>query len=191
VRTRRLALRWAPVVVAVVLVGLVAAAGGFARASGVGPRRFGVGEAVQLRRWVVAVEGVDLVDSTTDGTSLPPTLRVRLQVTWTGLATTDSLGTGVVSVVVPDGPAPGADVGEVGAGAYSGGFDPDVERPALLEVVWPAGAQQSAVGRPAPASVQVVLSDERPAQNFLFADEWVATSPLGHVEVPVTDRRSR
>ena len=77
------------------------------------------------------------------------------------------------------------------AGAYSGGFDPDVPRPAQLEVVWPAGADENAPRLPAPTTVKVVLSDEREAQNFLFADEWVTTSALGHVEVPLADRRTR
>ena len=189
-RARRLALRWAPVLAAVVLVALVAAAGGFGRASGVGPRRFAVGEAVELRRWVITVEGVDLVDTTSYDSPSPPTLRVRLQVTWTGTATEDLLGTGLVSVVVPGGPAAG-EVDEVAAGEYLGGYDPDVGRPAELELVWPAGADEDAPHAPAPASVQVVLSDERPAQNFLFSDEWTTGSPLGHVDAPVADRRTR
>jgi hypothetical protein len=191
VRARRLALRWAPVLAAVVLVALVAAAGGFGRASGVGPRRFDVGEPVELRRWVVAVESVELVDTTSYDSPSPPTLRVALQVTWTGTATEDLLGTGLVSVVVPGGPAASPEVVEMRAGQYSGGYDPDVPRPAQLELVWPAGADENAPRAPAPTSVQVVLSDERPAQNFLFADQFVAGSPLGHVEVPLADRRTR
>jgi hypothetical protein len=190
VRARRLALRWAPVVAVVVLLAVVAAAGGFGRASGVGPRRFEIGQPVELRRWVIAVESVELVDRTSYDSPSPPTLRVRLQVTWTGTATEDLLGTGLVSVVVPGGPAAG-EVDETGAGVYSTGYDPDVERPAELELVWPAAASEDAPHIPAPASVQVVLRDERPAQNFLFSDEWTTGSPLGHVEVPVADRRTR
>jgi hypothetical protein len=190
VRARRLALRWAPVLAAVVLVALIAAAGGFGRASGVGPRRFEIGEPVALRRWVIAVESVELVDMTSYDSPSPPTLRVRLQVTWTGTATEDLLGPGLVTVVVPGGPAAG-EVDDMGAGEYSGGYDPDVARPTELELVWPAGAGEDAPHVSAPASVQVVLSDERPAKNFLFSDEWTTGSPLGHVEVPVADRRTR
>jgi hypothetical protein len=191
VLVRRLALRWGWVLALVLLVGLVAVLGGFGRAPGVGPRRFGVGEAVELTRWTIAVEGVELVDTTTYGSPSPPTLRVHLRATWNGDATADLLSGGLVSVVVPGGPAPASDVTVVAAGAYSGGFDPDVPRPADLEVVWPAGADENAPRQPAPAQVQVVLHDEREAQNFLFSDEWTTTAPLGHVDAPLTDRRSR
>ncbi len=190
-RRRRLTLSWAPVVAVVLLVGLLGATGGLGRAPGTGPRRFEPGQPIVLARWVLVVEGVDLVDTTTYDSPSPPTLRVRLQATWTGDATTDGLGAGLVSVVVPGGPATASDVTTATAGPYSGGFDPDVPRPAELEVVWPAGADEKAPHLPTPATVQVVVSDERPAQNFLFADEWVTTAPLGHVDVPVTDSRTR
>jgi hypothetical protein len=189
-RTRRVALSWTPVVVAVLLVGLVALTGGFSRAPGTGPRRFEPGRPIVLTRWVLVVEGVDLVDTTTYGSPSAPTLRVRLRVTWTGDATAPLLSGGLVSVVVPGGLA-ASDATEVGAEPYSGGFDPDVPRPDQLEAVWPAGADENAPRRPAPARVQVVVSDEREAQNFLFADQWETTAPLGHVDVPVTDRRTR
>ena len=182
---------WAPVVVVLLVVGLVAATGGFGRAPGVGPRRFALGQPVVLARWVLVVQGVDLVDTTTYDSPSAPTFRIRLSATWTGDETTALLGAGLVSVVVPGGPATATAVTTLAAGAYSGGFDPDVPRPAQLEVVWPAGADENAPRLPAPGTVQVVLSDEREAQNFLVADEWVTTSPLGHVDVPLTDKRTR
>ncbi|WP_139209807.1 hypothetical protein [Microlunatus flavus] len=188
---RRTALGWIPLVVVVLLVGLVAATGGLAKAPGVGPRRFAVGEPVVLARWVLVVDGVDLVDTTSYGSPSAPTLRVRLRATWTGDATEPLLSSGLVHVVVPGGPPPAADVSSVAAGAYSGGFDPDVERPATLEVVWPDGADETTPRVPAPATVQVVVRDEREAQNFLYADQWQVTDPLGHVDVPVTDSRTR
>ena len=190
-RRRRLAQSWAPVAVVVLLVGLVGATGGFDRATGTGPRRFEPGRDIVLARWVLVVEGVDLVDTTSYDSPSPPTFRIRLRATWTGDATTDVLGAGLVSVVVPGGPETAPDLTTATAGPYSGGFDPDVPRPAELEVVWPAGADEKAPRRLAPATVQVVVSDEREAQNFLFADEWVTTAPLGHVDVPVTDSRTR
>ena len=183
--------RWLPVLGVVLVLALVAVTGGFGRAEAVGPRRFTVGEPVELRRWTVAVRDVELVDTTSYGSPSPATLRVGLDVTWTGDATTGVLPEGLVRLVVPGGPAPDAEVTAVPAGAYTGGFDPDVARPVLLEAVWPAGAGPGDARRPAPPAVQVVLSDEHPAQNFLFDDQYVTTTPLGHVDVPVHDGRTR
>ena len=94
-------------------------------------------------------------------------------------------------MVVPDGPAPSADAATAEVDGYTNGFDPDVERPLVLETVWPAGATETQPHRPSPGSVLVVLADERPSENFLFADEWSLTGPIGHVRVPVLDRRTR
>ncbi len=182
---------WLPVVGVVLVLALVALTGGFREAEAVGPRRFAVGEVVELRRWVVAVRDVQLVDTTSYGSPAPATLRVDLDVTWTGDATTEVLPKGLVTLVVPGGPAPSEDVSTASSGVYTGGFDPDVTRPVRLEAVWPAGAGPDDPRRPAPATVQVVLSDERPAQNFLYADQWVTTSPLGHVAVAPSDVRTR
>lgn len=187
---RRRWVHWLPVVGAVLVLAVVAATGGFARAAAVGPRRYTVGEPVELRRWVLAVQGVELVDTEPYG-EVPPRLRVHLTATWTGDATADLLEDGVVTLVVPGGPAPSPELDAKAADAYSGGFDPDVPRPVVLDAVWPDGATETSPHIPAPRSVEVVLSDERPAQNFLFADSWVTSSPLGHVDVPVADRRTR
>ena len=183
--------RWLPVVVAALLLAVVAATGGFRAAPPVGVRSFAPDERVELRRWVLAVRQVELVDTTYYGSPAPPTLRVRLSATWTGEESTFGPGPGLVGVVVPDGPAPSADPSTAEVDGYTNGFDPDVERPLVLEATWPDGATETEQRRPSPGNVLVVLADERPSENFLFGDEWSTTRPIGHVRVPVQDRRTR
>jgi hypothetical protein len=183
--------RWLPVVVAALLLAVVAATGGFRAAPPVGVRAFSPGERVELRRWVLVVQSVELVDTTSYDSPAPPTFRVRLSATWTGEESTYAPGPGLIGVVVPEGPAPSADLSSTEVDGYSDGFDPDVERPLVLETTWPAGATETEPHRPSPGSVLVVLADERPSENFLFANEWSTTGPVGHVRVPVLDRRAR
>jgi hypothetical protein len=183
--------RWLPVVLAALLLVVVAATGGFRAAPAVGVRSFAPGERVELRRWVLVVQSVELVDTTSYDSPAPPTFRVRLSATWTGDESTYAPAPGLIGVVVPEGPAPSTDPSTPDVDGYSDGFDPDVERPLVLETTWPVGATETEPHRPSPGSVLVVLADERPSENFLFANEWSTTGPVGHVRVPVLDRRTR
>lgn len=182
---------WLPAAGLVLVLLSVGLGGGFGRAPAVGVATFSVDRAITLQRWVVVVEQVELVDTTSYDSPQAPALRVKLTATWTGDRSTFGLPQGLIGVVVPDGPSAAVEQSAGPAGRYSGGFDPDLPRPAVLDFTWPDGATESAPPVPAPSVVQVVISDERPAQNFLFPDSWATTDPIGQVSVPVTDRRTR
>lgn len=180
-----------PAVLALVLLAILVT-GGFRAAPGIGVRSFAVGREIDLRRWTLVVSGVELVDTTSYDSPEAPALRVDLTATWNGNRSVYGLTHDLVAVVVPGGPAPDPEGTTDSEGTYSaGGYDPGVPRPLVLEFTWPADATETSPPTPAPDAVQVTIRDERPAQNFLYDDEWTATRPIGRVTVPVVDRRAR
>ncbi len=183
--------RWWPLLGVVLVLVLVAAAGGFRSAPAAGVRGFPVGTEIVLQRWVLVVRAAELIDTSRYDTAQPPTIEVQLSATWTGEQSTYGLASSLVGVVVPGGPPTSTDPTTPRVEGYTSGFDPDVPRPLLMEFVWPADATKDTPRRRAPATIDVVIKDERPAQNFLFANEWTTTAPLGHVRLPLLDRRTR
>jgi len=179
-----------PAILAVVVL-VVAVTGGFRAAPPVGTSDYPAGETITLRRWLLVVKSVELVDTTTYDSPQAPALRVTLTATWTGDRSVYGLTGDLVGVVVPGGPATEPQATTVNMDGYSGGFDPDVPRPLVLEYTWPAGSTETSPPSPAPALAQVVIRDERPAQNFLYSDQWVTTRPIGNVSTPVVDHRVR
>lgn len=165
--------------------------GGFRTAAPIGVRTYELGKPISLQRWTIVVDGVDLVDTTSYDSPQAPALRVALTATWTGEQSTFGLAHGLVAVVVPDGPAASPDESTVRVDRYSGGFDPDLSRSTGLDFTWPMDATETSPPVRAPREVLVVISDERPSQNFIDASAWVPTRPIGHVLAPVRDLRAR
>lgn len=191
VRPRLTRRHWVtPAVLALVLLG-VWVGGGFRTAPPVGVRTYDLGQTITLQRWTIVVAGVDLVDTTSYDSPQAPALRVALTATWTGEQSTYGLAHGLVAVVVPDGPAASPDESTVRVDRYSGDFDPDLPRSVGLDFTWPADATETTSPVGAPAQVLVVISDERPSQNFIDASAWVPTRPIGHLLAPVRDLRAR
>lgn len=178
----------------VIVLGLVAAFGGFRTAPPVGAARWAPGATVELARWQVVVDRVELSDTDAYGSPGPTTLRLHLRLTWTGDRSTYGPTTGLVTLLVPGGPAPDPQPTTVPTAGYQGGFDPDVPRPLVLDYAWPAPTARGgkSVQPPAPrvpAVVQVVLRDEYSRPTYLDDDNWSLTGPVGHVSAPVRDVR--
>lgn len=191
VRPRLARRHWlTPAVLALVLLG-VWVGGGFRTAPPIGVRTYDVGQAISLQRWTIVVDRVDLVDTSSYDSPQAPALRVALTATWTGEQSTYGSAHGLVAVVVPDGPAASPDESTVRIDRYTGGFDPDLPRSAGLDFTWPVDATETSPPVAAPQEVLVVISDERPSQNFIDASAWVPTRPIGHVLAPVHDLRAR
>ncbi|WP_156224767.1 hypothetical protein [Pseudactinotalea suaedae] len=189
-RRREVLTRWLlPLAAAALLAAVVALAGGFREARGDAGPAAEPGEQISLARWHVTVREVELVNTTAAGSPTDTALRVHLTVTLTGEESQFALPTGLVSVVVPGGPAPSAgfEAGDV----WANQLDPDVARTYVLDHPWPApgeDGEQEAVAA-VPDTVAVVVRDETYDEGPLFGWEWGLGDVAAVVSVPVTDNR--
>ena len=189
----------------VLLVGLVLASvlltwalGGFRAAPPTGVTQLPLGSPIQLARWTLVVQKVELADTNSYGGQQQTTLRLWMSATWhgevSGIGPVFGLGTDLIGLLVPGGPAPEEQPTTLRIDGYSGGFDPEVTRPLVLDYTWPPERvpyepkSQPKLPR-VPSSVDVVIHDEYLAQNLLESDDWRTTQPIGYVPVPVRDVR--
>lgn len=187
-------------VVALVLAALLLtlALGGFRSAPSTGVTRLPLGSPIQLARWTFVVQKVELADTDSYGSKQQTTLRVWMSATWHGqvsdVGPVFGLGDDLIGLVVPGGPAPEEQPTTLTIDGYSGGFDPAVTRPLVLDYTWPPEKvpyepkSQPKLPR-VPTSVEVVIHDEYQAANLLESDDWRTTQPIGYVRVPVRDVR--
>ncbi len=182
------------VLLAVLLTWLL---GGLAPAPAIGVTRLPLGGQIELSRWTLVVSKLELADTDSYGNPSLTTLRLWTTATWHGDASTVGpvwgLGDDLIGLDVPGGPVP-EDPSTLTVDGYSGGFDPGITRPLVLDFPWPPERvpyeqeTQPEVPR-VPATVDVVVHDEYQAPNLLFADDWRTTEPIGYVRVPVQDVR--
>ncbi len=176
-------LAWVLLSVLVVL-GLVAALGGFARAAPLQGPRVDPGQAIELMRFRVAVDRVELVDVDAYGGDADPTLLVTLQATNTSDRSVSGLPSGMVAVVadgvtLPDGYLDGV-------GARGTALDPGHQQVTRFTVGWTATQ--------APSEVDVVVYDEKPPENYLddgTTPDLDPSHPAAVAAVPVLDQRKR
>lgn len=189
-RRRELLTRWfLPFAAVAILAAVVAAAGGFREASGQAGPAADPGAEIPLARWRLTVHEVELVNTTAAGSPTDTTLRVHMTVTLTDEESQFGLPSGIISVVVPEGPAPesGFEAGDV----WGSQLDPDLPRPYVIDHPWPPrpddGAQPPITA--VPATVAVVVRDETWADNPLFGWDWSVDDVAAVVTLPVTDNR--
>lgn len=164
----------------VLVVGLIAALGGF-RTAVAGGRDVAATETVRLQRWTLMVERAAYVDTSPSGLDIEPAVRVWLQIT----NTTDRTQVGLpdrLVVVAVDGVEYAAGR-EAWGQPRSGTFDPDVVARLAYDFDAPDGT--------APAVVDVVLRDETERKNFIVSDNWRATTPTATVRLDCPDERLR
>lgn len=167
--------------VAVVVVGLVAALGGFTPAQDVG-RPTSAGEPVQTTRWRIQVDRAALVDL---GTSDPdPRVRVWLRTEFVGDETLCCLLDGMLEVRYAD---------QVLTRIWSSpddprsllGFDPSVEVSRVLDFPLDATRLPTAP----PATADVVIRDERPSRSLILTD-WELGAVVAGVVLECPDQRA-
>lgn len=134
--------------VSVLVAGLVLASvlltwalGGFRAAPSTGVTRLPPGSPIQLARWTFVVQKVELADTDIYGGKQQTTLRLWMSATWHGqisdMGPVFGLGEDLIGLVVPGGPAPEEQPTTLRIKGYSGGFDPAVTRPLVLDYTWP------------------------------------------------------
>lgn len=162
--------------VAVGVLGLIAALGGFAPAS---IRVPAAGTTTHLARWDVTPLRAELVDGDDSGPRTP-TVRVWFTLTVTG---PESLSApwSLVEVVLPDGRTP--DATNWVTPARDGGFDPDVPRQAYLELEAPEPGWTG--DRP----LGLRLVDERRSDTPAPIEIWAKRGPVATLELTCEDRR--
>lgn len=191
VERRELAVRWLlPVGVVLLLVAVLGLVGGFRTARGDAGPAVAPGDTISLARWDIAVDRVELVDTTVYDSPTTTNMRVHLTVTATGEESVFDLPSGLVTVVAPDGPpaARGYHVDPV----QDSGLDPEVTRTFVLDAPWPApgdDGEQAAAPEDAPATVAVVVRDETYGAGPLFGPSWGIADVAGVVTLPLTDAR--
>lgn len=164
----------------VVVIGLVAALGGFrpALASGrsVAPR-----QAIDLQRWTISVEGAAYVDASLAGLDIDPAVRVWLRITNTTDETIVGLPVRLISVQVD-----GVELAEGRAPwgqPRSETFDPAVELQYAYDFPRPGPA--------GPAEIDVLVRDESLRSNFVIGDDWRPSTPAATVRMACPDHRLR
>lgn len=180
-RSRRLPpVTWV-LAVAAVVVGLVAALGGFAPARDVG-RPTPAGEQVQTSRWRIQVDRAALVDL---GTSDPePRIRVWLRTEFLGDETLCCLLDGMLEVRYAD---------QVITRIWSApddprsllNFDPAVEVARVLDFPLDGTRMPTAP----PGTVELVIRDERPSRSLILTD-WELGSAVAGVLLACPDERA-
>ncbi|MET0693725.1 MAG: hypothetical protein ABWX96_19070 [Propionibacteriaceae bacterium] len=173
--------------VAAVLCALLVlwAAGGLRTVVATSGRPAAAEQEIQLARWVLVIHRLELVDRSPEGTETPTAVRLHLRATFTGQASIFGVGTDLLTVETPAGPA-GIDTSPSTSGARSGGFDPDVAQEIALDYRWPTA------GAAAPATLRVLVRDEEEKESFLFNPEWSVNPTVAvHLDLPCPDRRTK
>jgi hypothetical protein len=173
-----------PAAAVLVVLALVALAGGFRGVEGAQGRRVPADAVVELARWSLVVHDVELVPGSPDDPSVPPEVLVHLRATFTGERSTYGIPQHLITVRAPDGPLGIEDFPAVD-GPRQGGFDPDVPQEVSVGFTW------SSAPATAPPVLRVILRDERESENYLYsAPQWgVAPTPVAHLDLPCPDRR--
>lgn len=189
-RRRALLARWLlPIAAVGILVAVVALAGGFRTAEGVAGAPAQPGEQIDLARWEITVNEVELTNVSTIGVPTDTNLRVHLTVTLTGEESQHSLPIGLLTVEVPDGSP--TDIGYGAGGEWMTAIDPDITRSYVVDFTWPLpeddGEQPPVVE--VPQAVTVVVHDEIYAEGALFGWSWGVDDVAAVVTVPVADTR--
>jgi len=169
---------------AIVLVGLTAALGGFAPAPDKG-RPVAVGEEILLHRWRVHVDGAQLLDDTYENQPRDPRIRLTVRLEFVGEETECCLNDGMLEVRYAGYTADHPNVAYVEP-RRTGGFDPDVPTTQHFEF-WLK--TDDPLTTP-PDSVEVVVRDERPSRSPLWKS-WVVSHAVASVTVPCPDDRRR
>lgn len=162
-----------------VVVGVIAATGGFAAAPQA--RRsaeVGVGVDNGRARWTV--RGAELTTTSLSGYSIEPSLRVRFGIVNTSDRTDGYVDRGVVELLLPDGTV--TDDLDWRANPRSFALQPDVPADVFVEF-------EVSPERFAGATVTVRIHDQVPAESVVSADSWKTTSAATDVVVHVRDAR--
>jgi hypothetical protein len=165
-----------------VLLGLVAAGGGFAEASGA-RRHANPGQPVTFARWEITVHDARLTDRSLDGYPTDQQVQVRLTMVNRDERSEILPSARLVELILPDGRIP-ADLDWRRQGRMLN-FDPDVGVEAVLKVDVPEAAW------PDGAPLTVRLHDEVESPGRVSGRSWTVAADAVDVVLPCDDRRGR
>ncbi|MFX4271188.1 hypothetical protein ACQBAR_11315 [Propionibacteriaceae bacterium Y1685] len=170
----------------VLLLALIAAAGGFRRSPDDAGPELPAGQPVELAQWTIEVISAEYVNRALDDYEIDDTVRITMRLTWHGQESTYGLREGLLTVRGLDEAAAGSP--RTNGHDRSGDIDPDIPQTIAYEIPYP-DTDRDVAAVSTPAQVQVVLRDEERHDSYLSGESWGLGPTVGHVVLPCPDRR--